>query len=265
MKILAIGDPHGSLKKIRDVPKKDVDLILVTGDLGKADLARKMAFENVARKKRGLPEGEFSQSMERRAFTESYNSSVKVVRYLAKFAPVFVIYGNVELGIDRDEARRLFGGNRKSLPFLTDSLKEIPGVRIINNRLANFQGVRIGGLKYFTDTNWVRDFKPSDYREKMRKARKETDNAKKVLGRFGGVDILICHQPPYGVLDKVGKFAPKHWRGKHAGSKSVLSFVRKCRPKYVFCGHIHEGEGVKNIGKTEVYNLGVGGYKVVEF
>ena len=48
MKICAIGDPHGELKKIKKV-SKDVDFYLVTGDLGKADLARKKCFENIGR------------------------------------------------------------------------------------------------------------------------------------------------------------------------------------------------------------------------
>jgi Icc-related predicted phosphoesterase len=45
MKILAIGDPHGDLKKIKKIPIEGVDLILITGDLGKADLLRKRVFE----------------------------------------------------------------------------------------------------------------------------------------------------------------------------------------------------------------------------
>ena len=49
MRILAIGDPHGDLSKIKKIPLKGVDLILLTGDLGKADLARKRYFENVER------------------------------------------------------------------------------------------------------------------------------------------------------------------------------------------------------------------------
>ena len=32
--------------------------------------------------------------------------------------------------------------------------------------------------------------------------------------KYRDIDVLICHQPPYGVLDKVGKMAPKDWRGK---------------------------------------------------
>jgi len=39
MKILVIGDPHGNLPK--NLPK-NVDLILLNGDIGKSDLAKKI-------------------------------------------------------------------------------------------------------------------------------------------------------------------------------------------------------------------------------
>jgi Icc-related predicted phosphoesterase len=100
----------------------------------------------------------------------------------------------------------------------------------------------------------------------MKKAKRATDKAKKILKQFKDMDILVCHQPPYGILDKVSSRynPPKNWIGKRAGSKIILDYVKKVQPRYVFCGHIHEGEGVKKIGKSEVYNLGVGGHKIVE-
>ncbi len=55
MKILAIGDPHGELEKIKKIPLSNIDLILITGDLGSASLIRKMTFDNIERKKQGLP------------------------------------------------------------------------------------------------------------------------------------------------------------------------------------------------------------------
>ncbi len=261
MKVLAIGDPHGDLEKVKRIPAKDVDLILLTGDLGSASLMRKMAFENVDRQKQGLEPKEFSPSQKKRAFMEAYTSSMKVVKYLARFAPVYTIYGNVESS--NSETRKESKEIGLPLPFLTDDLKDIDGVRIINNRLANVEGIRIGGLQYFVDTNWVQDFKPKKYRERMKKAKKQTDKARNILRGFENVDVLVHHQPPYGFLDKVGPMAPKHWQGKHAGSKLILDYIKRAQPKYAFCGHIHEGEGMKRIGKTEVYNLGVCGYKLI--
>jgi Icc-related predicted phosphoesterase len=261
MKILAIGDPHGDLSKLKRIPKKGIDLILLTGDLGSANLARKKAFENIERKKKGLSEKEYTKEEDRKAYREPYDTTIKIMNYLRKIAPVYTIYGNVEPDSSKDRKRY----KKLGVPFLTDALKRMKNVRIINNRLANFQKIRIGGLKYFVDTNWVRDFRPSDFRDRMRKAKKESDKAKRILNFFGNVDLLVCHQPPYGFLDKVTfKNAPKHWKGKNAGSKVILDYIRKEQPRYVFCGHIHEGEGRAKIRQTKVYNLGVGGYKIID-
>lgn len=265
MKIIAIGDPHGDLKKVKKIPVRGVDLILITGDLGRADLMRKIAFENVERKRKGLKPVEYSLKQQEKAYMESFNSSLKIVKYLSKFAPVYTIYGNVESrGFEVKELESEIG---VPLPRLTEELRKIKGVRVINNVIANFKGVRVGGVDYFIDTSWVREFKPSNYRDSMRGAKSQSDRVRRILRRFGkmDVDVIVHHQPPYGVLDKVGGNAPKDWKGKHAGSKVILDFIRKHQPKFSFCGHIHEGAGMKRVGRTEVYNLGVCGYKVVEF
>lgn len=211
MKILAIGDPHGDLKKLRKIPKKGVDLILLTGDLGKADLARKIAFENVERKKKGLPAIESTPELDYKVEMQIYSSSIAVLKYLSKFAPVYFIYGNIEP----------YGGERRDkkskVPWFPKQARKIKGVRIINNIVAKFNGVKIGGLEYFVDVNWVEEFKPSDYKKKMKSAKKQGDKAKRILNRFSesNIEILIHHQPPYKYLDKVtAKFAPKHWQGK---------------------------------------------------
>lgn len=263
MRILAIGDPHGDLEKIKKISLKDIDLILVTGDLGSSSLMRKMAFDNIERRKKGLPELEYSARQRKMAFMEAYNSSMKLVKYLSRHASVYVIYGNVESSnAETKEESKEIG---LKLPLLTDDLERIKGVRVLNNKRANFDGARIGGLKYFLDISWVKEFKPEGYQKRLQKAKERTAKAKKVLRRFGRLNILLCHQPPYGILDKVtAKFVPKYYQGKHAGSKTILDYIKKYHPKYVFCGHIHEGEGHAKVGKTEVYNLGVAGWKIVE-
>lgn len=59
--------------------------------------------------------------------------------------------------------------------------------------------------------------------------------------------------------------APKHWHGKHAGSKAILNYMKSKKPSFVFCGHIHEGEGHFDISGSKVYNLGVAGCHIVHF
>jgi len=262
MKICAIGDPHGELNNIKKIPLSGVDLILLTGDLGSASLMRKMAFENIERKKKGLLEIDYSNSQKKKAFMEAYDSTMKIIKYLKKFAQVFTIFGNVESS--NSETKKYSKEINFDLPYLYNGLNALENVRIINNRLANFEGIKIGGLEYFVDTNWVKEFKPLNYAESLFNSKKETNKAVKILKWFDSLDILVCHQPPYGFLDKVGSMAPKDWRGKNAGSKTILDYIKRKQPKYVFCGHIHEGKGMKKIGKTEVYNLGVAGYKIID-
>ena len=77
------------------------------------------------------------------------------------------------------------------------------------------------------------------------------------LSAFEGLDplVLICHCPPLGTaLDRVRE-------GVHAGSSAVKQFIEKAQPKYFFCGHIHEAEGVRTqIGETEAMNVGKKGF-----
>jgi len=264
MKICAIGDPHGNLNKIKKIPLSGIDLILLTGDLGSANLMRKMAFENIERRKQGLQEKQYTPIQQKKAFMEAYASTIKVIKYLKKFAPVFTIFGNVES--PNYETRKQSKEIGIKLPYLYNNLNKLNKIKIINNIIINFKGIRIGGLDYFIDTGWVKEFKPSDYKKRMSAAKKQTEKVKRILKWFNCIDILVCHQPPYGVLDKItAKFAPKSYQGKHAGSKAVLNYIKEKQPKYVFCGHIHEGKGTKRIGKTEVYNLGVCGYKIIKF
>ncbi len=84
MKICAIGDPHGSLDKIKQIPLSEIDLILLTGDLGKADLFRKMDLDNLKRRQQGLDQIEYTPSQIRKAFTETYTSTMEVIKYLSK-------------------------------------------------------------------------------------------------------------------------------------------------------------------------------------
>ena len=161
MRILAIGDPHGDLLKVKKINAKNIDLILLTGDLGSANLMRKMAFENLERQKKGLDEKEYSKQKQQKAFMEAYTSSMRVVKYLAKFAPIYTIYGNVENSNTETKKREKELG--LPLPYLSNDLNKLKNVRVINNRIANFKGIRIGGLKYFVDTNWVQEFKPKSW------------------------------------------------------------------------------------------------------
>jgi Icc-related predicted phosphoesterase len=265
MKILAIGDPHGDMKKIKKIPTNGIDLILITGDIGKADFARQRAFENFERKKEGLPELEYTKFETKKVYQEIHNSTINILKYFSKSSPTYSILGNVGNDMIKDsKVRKDEKEFDIKLPYLRKSFSKINNFYLVKNVVRNINGLKVGFLEYFVDINWVQDFRPSDYTKRLNKARKESSKAKKILNNFKNLDILVCHQPPYGYLDKVDNpSAPKGWDGKHAGSKIILDYIKKYHPKYVFCGHIHEGEGKAKIGKTEIYNLGVAGHKII--
>ncbi len=258
MKILVIGDPHGYSKYKESVLKK-ADLILMTGDIGKADLARKRYFENTKRRLKGLKELKEDSKFMKKVHMEIHNSTIEILRKLGKFASVYTIQGNVGIPTKKQvkEDKEKWG---IKIPYTRDIVNKMKNVSLIKNRLRLINRLRIGFLEYFEDVCWYKEFNEKD-KDRIKKAKKETAKAKKVLRNFKNLDILICHQPPYGVLDKVSKKynPPKSWIGKHAGSKVILDYIKKKQPKYVFCGHIHEGKGKAKIGKTEIYNVGYNG------
>ncbi len=67
-------------------------------------------------------------------------------------------------------------------------------------------------------------------------------------------DLLVVHEPPWGLLDDVGG-------GRHIGFREHLDALRRLRPKVLLCGHCHESPGVVIHGGTSVVDctLGSGG------
>jgi uncharacterized protein len=63
-----------------------------------------------------------------------------------------------------------------------------------------------------------------------------------------GPVIIISHQPPYGTCDAIGDM--------HVGCKSLAEFIEKYQPLACFCGHVHEADGVDQIGNTYIMNPG---------
>jgi Icc-related predicted phosphoesterase len=263
MKIAAIGDPHGNLEKIITIPLEGVDIVLLTGDLGKTDILRKQALQYLSIPNPGPLEKQSHAEGFRQAFLTAHDTALKLAGYLAGCCPVFIVRGNADLSnYDIRKFSRTFG---IELPFLYRNLSKIRGVRLIDNRVAGFQGLRIGGIKYFTDICWAEEFELAGIEKIRRRALRDTEKISRALGRFGRLDILLTHVPPYGVLDRVDSASiPPAWVGRHAGSRTVLEYIQKQQPRYVFCGHIHEGEGFEKLGRAEVYNLGMGGYKIIE-
>jgi len=60
--------------------------------------------------------------------------------------------------------------------------------------------------------------------------------------------IFVTHEPPFGAGDL-------SWIGP-VGNQNFRKIIQKHRPQFWLCGHIHEGRGIFNVGKTVVVNAG---------
>jgi Icc-related predicted phosphoesterase len=90
-------------------------------------------------------------------------------------------------------------------------------------------GVEIDGIKFYGSPwqllfmNWAFNLPENELCKKFERIPE-------------GVDILITHSPPYGILDSVND-------RKYLGSKSLLKRVQKVKPRDHIFGHIHDSYG----------------------
>jgi Icc-related predicted phosphoesterase len=65
-----------------------------------------------------------------------------------------------------------------------------------------------------------------------------------------GLDILVTHGPPMGILDQ----AAAHLGSEHVGCAELITAVERTKPKIHVFGHIHGGYGKRQYGDTAFYN-----------
>jgi Icc-related predicted phosphoesterase len=62
-----------------------------------------------------------------------------------------------------------------------------------------------------------------------------------------GIDILVTHGPPAGILDRCAD-------GRRVGCEDLLAAVQRVRPRLHVFGHIHEAYGEIEVGGTRFVN-----------
>ncbi len=107
----------------------------------------------------------------------------------------------------------LFGANINGLP---DSCHYLYG-----------NGVTIGGIRFFGIPMFMEDHINGNY-------------TKMLEGIPPDTGVLITHQPPYGIMDKSGKY--------HYGSRALSGIVKQSKPKAHLFGHIHVANGLYQNG-----------------
>jgi predicted phosphohydrolase len=65
-----------------------------------------------------------------------------------------------------------------------------------------------------------------------------------------GVDVLVTHGPPYGILDRTA-------RGQRVGCEELMPVVERLQPRLHLFGHIHEAYGRVEVNGTRFVNASV--------
>jgi Icc-related predicted phosphoesterase len=115
-------------------------------------------------------------------------------------------------------------GNHDYVGEVPAAVPAMPG-RLLTDEEVTVRGLRVYGTPwtYLMPSLWAFDV-PSNQLEAM-------------MWRIpAGIDVLVTHGPPRGVLDEV---AP----GRLAGSQALADAVGRTKPRLHVFGHIHEGRG----------------------
>jgi Icc-related predicted phosphoesterase len=188
-------------------------------------------------------------------FSDIHNDWKTLERLLSVEADYYIAAGDQVTwgrGIDRcGEILKTRGDKVYVLPGNHESADQVAGMcaryglHNFHERHIQVGEWRLAGLGYSNPTPFNT---PGEYTEPQIAER---------LLRFDDLDplILVCHAPPYGTeLDRIRP-------GLHAGSTAVRDFIERRRPRYFFCGHIHEAEGVSiDLNGVQARDHGKAGY-----
>jgi len=240
MKILAIGDPHGKIPNAKKIIRREKpDIIICTGDFAGDDKIRELIFKNW-----GMP---WYSAIGREKAKEMVRNSEKkgrdVVNYLKNLGvPVYFIPGNYD---SKDFFKHVKGRN-------------LHYAHLRKFRIGDYYFVFHGGYvdaKIFFNTKVLGETpKESAIRRKRNNVEK-----KKIIRLFSNVKnktVFVTHMPAYSFFDRVrNKKSPMDKR--HVGIEAYSYIIKKYKPKLYICGHMHENQGVKKVGRTTVVCLGM--------
>ena len=143
------------------------------------------------------------------------------------------IAGNHELGIE-------------NFPHNAEAIDNKTGATYIHDKVIEIERLKFFGCNFTPEfNNWA--FNLTEKQSKI-----YWENAPEA-------DVIICHGPPHGILDKV---TPEYRVERSLGCEYFKQYLERVKPKVAIFGHIHGGFGHETItwddeSKTECYNVSV--------
>lgn len=252
MRFLAVSDLDARTPKFRKfikalpslVKKERVDAVLFGGDLCDMSPMRSLIFKHWDRlKKESLPSILGARRYLKLFKTVADSMDIVLETFSQLSVPVYAIYGNNDVPRTKKGIPGLLRRKPSNVHILKQNAVRLGEVMLIG--FCGYRGIRAKGLS-----------------RKVTKALREK-NARfqqqlSTLGRkVRNTTVFMAHDVPYGVFDKVDyPESPMH--GKRIGDPLIRKALEKYQPTYYLCGHMHEYEGKRKLGKTTIIKLGPG-------
>lgn len=142
------------------------------------------------------------------------------------FHRVIIVAGNHELGWE------------KGMPKIADELARM-NVDFLNDSGVSFAGLSFWGSPVQPEfCNWAFN------RRRGAEIKRHWDEIP------AGVDVLITHGPPFGMLDRTVD-------GRLVGCEELAEAIKRTKPRLHVFGHIHEGYGTLETAGTTFVNASI--------
>ncbi len=268
MKMLVLGDFQGKFpeklrKKLRG---EEFDLIIGVGDYGGIDDWRpwlKEMFKQIVNSGEYMSAEEyFGKKKLRKIVNKDEKATKNVLKEINNLGKkVIFVFGNS----DDEWYDYPFAKGMKVKKGRKKFIKDLKNFKDITYGRTEHRGLRFAGFGGYMDVkaNWnKRDG------ERLERAKERVRRSGRRLNELlrKKIDILVLHYPPKGIFDII-KDKKNPYNGKSAGIDMFRKEILKRKPKIVLCGHMHEYQGAKKLGKSLVINPGdaeKGKYAVVE-
>jgi Icc-related predicted phosphoesterase len=182
-------------------------------------------------------------------FTDIHSSKTIISRLIEKSKDVDILVtpGDLtDLGKNLEEVFRLFEKANKKLVVVPGNHEDYEELKMLTKRYkyvvdVHLKKVKIDNVIFFGHGGGGFSHVDHELEETMKNLK--FDEKEKL--------VFITHGPPYGTkLDKLEHLGFR-------GSKTATEFIKKFKPDFCFCGHLHENERkIDKIGKTIIINPG---------
>lgn len=266
MNILVIGDLHGNFSKKLEATarKKEIELIVVVGDYSGIQDWRvyfKDMFKRVSKgEPRISPEVFFGEKKYKAILKKDLEKGKEILKRLNSLnKPVISIFGNSDEEFYKYPFEKDFYTPKKSTLNFVKKLKNISDITYGTKNYSNSSFFGLGGYMdpKINFENYKKESKEK-YKRVMNTEKKVEAKAKSLLKKLNKKNkIFVLHYPPTGVFDKI-QDKKNIYNGRSAGVKLLRKLILKEKPSLVLCGHMHEYQGMKKLGKSLVINPGEG-------